>query len=296
VPFERIEHVRFLAHRLLWQKTLPKIDKDTLFITSGDKPSGTLNSISKAGIDYYNAKRKKDIKLPVGTTSAIYLTPSGDKPPAPPTTLYSVFQLTDGSEIKGIIKGFSAGTLRFTDLYGTEHSVPNAGVAGIYFKNGRVIYLSDLVPARVEENANYIRVAEPQPSDLVLPWQRDGNAGDSGKLLIGGKEFRKGIGVHARSELTFTFDGGFTKFQATAGIDDYALRLSGFEQAGNVTFTVMADGKQVFRKEAVTSKTGGVPISVSVAGCKEITLIADFGDDRSGQGDFADWALARLIR
>ena len=42
--------------------------------------------------------------------------------------------------------------------------------------------------------------------------------------------------------------------------------------------------------------TAPIQISVDIKGVKELVLHVDFGEDRSGQGDFADWALARIIR
>jgi hypothetical protein len=204
--------------------------------------------------------------------------------------------MTDGSEIRGTPKSYGAGGLAFVDLYKTERTVAAGKVAGLYFKNGRVIYLSDLAPFKVDENANYIRAAEPLPGDLSFPWQRDANAGDGGRLRIRGQEFRKGIGVHARSSLTFALEGGFSKFQAVVGIDDHAVRLTGQDPVGNVNFVISGDGKVLERRDGVTSRTAPASLSVDVRGVKELVLLVDFGEDRSGQGDFADWALARIIR
>lgn len=296
VPFGSVDQVRFLAHRTAWPKSAGEIKGDTLFTASGDKPVGTIKTIGRGEIVYHHERRKRDVTLATKDALVVCFVPIPPDPPAPPPTLYAIVQLTDGSEIRGAPKSYGAGGLAFTDLYKTERTVAAGKVAGLYFKNGRVIYLSDLAAAKVDENANYIRAPEPLPGDLSYPWQRDTNAGDSGRLRIRGQEFRKGIGVHARSSLTFAIDGGFSRFQAILGIDDHAIRLTGQDPVGNVSFAVLGDGKTLERKEGVTSRTAPVSLSVDIKGVKELTLLVDFGEDRSGQGDFADWALARIIR
>lgn len=296
VPFIRIDQIRFLGRRSDWPKEPPKITRDTLWTVSGDRPTGTVLSVGRGEIVYLHARREREVKLPTKDATVVFLMPIPPEPPAPPKTLYSMVQLTDGSELRGKLRAYGGAGLSFTDLYGDERTVPTSGLAGVYFKNGRVIYLSDLVPSKVDENANYLRAPEPMPGDLSFPFQRDANAGDGGRLRIRGTEFRKGIGVHARSALTFALDGGFSRFQATVGIDDYAGRLSGLDPAGNVSFAVLADGAVLERRDGFTSRTAPISLSVDVRGKKELTLLVDFGEDRSGQCDFADWALARVVR
>ncbi|HEU4338542.1 MAG TPA: NPCBM/NEW2 domain-containing protein [Planctomycetota bacterium] len=296
VPFGNIDQVRFLSHRAEWPRAVGEVKGDTLFTASGDKPSGAIKSIGRGSVVYHNARRDRDVTLATKDLLVVCFVPIPPNPDPPPATLYAIVQLTDGSEIRGTLKAYGAGGLTFTDLYKTERTIAPGKVAGLYFKNGRVIYLSDLAASKVDENPNYIRAAEPLPGDLAYPWQRDANAGDAGPLRIRNQEFRKGIGVHARSSLTFAIDGGFSRFQALLGIDDHAIRLTGQDPVGNVTFVVSGDGKVLERKEGVTSRTAPVSLSVDIKGVKELTLLVDFGEDRSGQGDFADWALARIIR
>lgn len=296
VPFDRIDQVRFLAHRAEWPKSVGKIDIDHIFTASGDKTSGTVKSLGRGEIVYHHDRRKRDVTLATKDALIVCFVPITRDTPATPATLYAIVQLTDGSEIRGILKSYGDGGLTFTDLYKTERTVAPGKVAGLYFKNGRVIYLSDLEAAKVDENANFIRAHEPLPGDLSFPWQRDANAGDAGRLRLRGQEFRKGLGVHARSTLTFAIDGGFSRFQAVVGIDDHAIRLTGQDPVGNVSFVVKGDGRELERREGVTSRTAPISLSIDIKGVKELTLHVDFGEDRSGQGDFADWALARIIR
>lgn len=295
VPFKNIDQVRFLGHRAEWPKIEDKVERDTLFTSSGDKPSGIVTSVGRGEIVYIHYRRKREVKLPTKDAVLVCFVATGAAK-ALPTSLYAIVQLTDGSEVRGTPKSYGAGGLTFTDLFETERTVPPGKVAGLYFKNGRVIYLSDLPPSKVDENANYIRGAEPLPGDLAYPWQRDANAGDGGRLRIRNQEYRKGIGVHARSALTFDLAGGFSRFQAVVGIDDHAIRLTGQDPVGNVSFIVSGDGKVLERRDGITSKSAPLAFSVDIKGVRQLTLLVDFGEDQSGQGDFADWALARIIR
>jgi hypothetical protein len=297
LPFGRIDQVRFLAQRASWPKVEAKVNSDTVFTVSGDKPSGTFKTIGRGEIAYHHARRNREVKQPTKDTLALAFVIMNERDtPALPSTLYAIVQLTDGSEIRGTLKEYGANGLTFTDLYKVERTVAAGKLAGLYFQNGRVMYLSDLEPSKVEENANYIRAPEPLPGDLAFPWQRDANAGDGGRLRIRNQEFRKGLGVHARSALTFALDGAFTRFQAVVGIDDHAIRLTGMDPTGNVSFIVKGDGKVLEKRESVSSRAPANSITVDIKGVKELTLLVDFGDDQSGQGDFADWALARIIR
>ena len=92
-----------------------------------------------------------------------------------------------GVDLKG------ADLLEFEDLRGKRMSLSASKLSALHFRNGRVIYLSDLSPSEVEENPNYIRPADgkPLPSDLSYPWKADRSAAGS-PIMIGGKEFRKG--------------------------------------------------------------------------------------------------------
>ena len=106
-------------------------------------------------------------------------------------------------------------------LHGTEINISTSMMAALYFRNGKVIYLSDIPPSKVDENANFIRPIEGQPlaSDLAYPWKKDQSAAGS-PLVIKGTEFQKGIGVRAYSSLRYDLEYPFRKFQASVGIDD----------------------------------------------------------------------------
>jgi hypothetical protein len=135
---------------------------------------------------------------------------------------------------------------------------------------------------------------------LQMPHRNDASVLGT-PLRLRGKEYRKGIGVHAFSSLGYAFGGEFRRFRATIGLDDTARPPSGLpgrEAMGSVTFRVRLDGKRLFEKD-MTWRDDPIPLDLPVAGGRLLELEVDFGNDASGAQmarDRADWAEARVIR
>lgn len=289
---DHIDSVRFLINRAVWPTRRPAEESADFVVSKTlDERKAALKSISKAGVVYTSSMLKRDVTIQCADTAVIWTMAPLDPPPKPPATLHAIVQLTDGGSIQGSITSLAEGVLKLTDLYGANRSIGTASVSGIYFKNGRIAYLSDQPPATVKEEANYIRdPARTHPSDKVFPFQVDRNV-RGGKLAIRGQEFRKGLGVHSRSELTWELGGAYSRFEATIGIDDVAVE----SECGSVIFVVIADGKKVWDSGPVTWKDAPRPVTVALAGAQQLTLLVDWGDDFE-RGDCADWALARVIK
>ena len=114
----------------------------------------------------------------------------------------------------------------------------------------KFVYLSDLEPADYR-HVPYLSIA--------WPYRRDRNV--SGEpLMVGGKRYLKGIGMHSAARLTYRLDGKYRRFDAAAALDDSS------ERRGSVTFGVylLRDGQW---KQAATSdvvRGGDPPENVSV--------------------------------
>ncbi len=159
--------------------------------------------------------------------------------------------------------------------------IPASEITRVDVLGGRAVFLAQLPPIKAEEQTI---IAPPQP--FVM------NANAQGESMnIGGFIYRNGVGVHARSALTFLLNAGFNTFKADVGIDG---RL---ENEGTVVFRVVGDGKELYKSPVVRGKIsgGGLPIEVSVQGVKELTLSVDPTDDLD-QADLANWGAARVLR
>jgi hypothetical protein len=287
VKFGQIRAVLFPANRAFLPLRLPEKAEtaDIILTQSGDRAEGTLLTISDGGVVYKSKRLDKDVTVPLDKAAGVWMIET-DAPPKEPTGLHATVLTSDGSSVRGEIQSLKDGGLTLRDSYGAVHKIPANLLSGIYMKNGRVVYLSDLKPTLVDEDANYIRGPKKLSSDLDFPFQRDRSA-KGGKIILGGVEHRKGVGVRARSQLGYVLDGGFRHFQATIGLDAVSAGL------GAIRAEIEVDGRKV--KELVLKGTDAPQaIDVDVSGAKELRLLVTWAG--FGQSDFADWGSARLIR
>jgi len=126
-------------------------------------------------------------------------------------------------------------------------------------------------------------------SDRMVP-QNDRSV-DGNTLQIGKTYYPKGIGTHARSEITYRFlPPGYRYFVAEVGIDAEVPE----DSPASVVFSVFSDGTVMY--ESPVMKPGMPPrfVRVCLAGRRSITLkVSDAGDGI--EGDHADWAMARFV-
>ena len=153
-------------------------------------------------------------------------------------------------------------------------------ISMVQIMGGKVQYLSQLTPVKVEEKTT---LAPPQPYQMNRSCQKD-------SLSIAGKRYPWGVGVHADSELTFLINARFQEFRSDIGID------SRIGNRGSIVFTVLGDGKQLYQSPVVK---GADPkpreVAVSVAGVKYLTLKVTNANDLD-LGDVANWGSARLLQ
>jgi len=111
--------------------------------------------------------------------------------------------------------------------------------------------------------------------------------GDGTTISLHGVKYAKGLGVHAKSVVTYNLAGQYSRFISDAGIDD---EVNG---AGSVEFQVWGDGTKLYDTGGWVS--GSYPtqhINVSVAGVNTLQLIVLVGGTTAN--DHADWAGAQL--
>lgn len=113
-------------------------------------------------------------------------------------------------------------------------------------------------------------------------------AGGKIKLFVNGetKEFEKGIGTHANSEIVYDLENkNFDFFETLVGIE----RGIGQNNTSSVTFTVLADGQEVFNSGVMKYSTEAKHVRIPLAGVKELKLMAnDGGFNGSDHAAFAD--------
>ncbi|MFF3981329.1 beta-galactosidase [Streptomyces sp. NPDC001828] len=112
-------------------------------------------------------------------------------------------------------------------------------------------------------------------------------AGDGHAMSIAGVSYPKGLGVHANGDVTVFLGGVCSRFTASVGVDD---ETGG---GGSVSFTVLADGREVASTGVLRGRQAAVPLAADVSGARVVDLVVADGGDGNGL-DHGDWGSARL--
>ncbi len=273
--------------------------KDVLVFLEEGRAQGVLDSITPEGVKF-SSEGLGDVRVGFDKLRAVILSELGEpgKKPAPKTPGVGLARalLRDGSCLEGVLTEIQGGTLSIAPASLGLQKLALKDVVEIAFLGGRLSYLSDRDPVRVDERlpAAYTANARPYQRDLSV---------QEGPLKLGGREFRKGLGVHSYSLLEYDLGGSFSRFQSTIGLDESARptgsRITGTE--GFVIFRVRLDGKLLFEKP-MSWRDPGEAVDLGVASGKILSLEVDCGKpgDASSVFNFAldraDWAEARLIQ
>ncbi len=136
-------------------------------------------------------------------------------------------------------------------------------------------YLSDMKP---------VKATQPE---AVLTMNKE--CYRKGTLTIRKREFAKGLGTHAASEIVYHLDPkeNWKMFTANVGLDNSGGNV------GTVEFLIYTDGKLAARSGKLTASMDAVPIWADVRGCKELKLVVTDANDGI-YGDIADWCDAAL--
>jgi hypothetical protein len=303
-------------------RTKPK--KDILVLLEEGRMEGLLESMGPDGIRF-SSETLGDVRVAYDKVRAVILAEVGAEPadhgadakkPAPKDAGSSKgagadgagaagaqaasnrvrATLRDGTILPARLTSVREGVLalRHPDL--GDLSVPLAETIELAFLGGRLSYLSDRDPKLVKETlpASF--------RENARPFQRDASVME-GPLRMAGREYRKGLGVHAHSLLEYDLKGEYSRFQATIGLDESARPMhpdvSGTE--GSVVFRVRVDGKPLFEKP-MTWRDAPAALDLPIQGGSTLSLEVDCGVPGDVASilnfalDRADWAEARIIK
>ena len=143
----------------------------------------------------------------------------------------------DGNAIHAVKLAYAGDTLTVQTPFGAKVPLKADQVAKLDFNFGRLTYLSDLVPAKVVEKSGI---------GLVVRYRRDLNLDDE-PILLDGKQYGKGLSMHAHTELEYNLGGKYKDLKGLLGAD---TRIAADSQAH---VTVWCDGEKRF-SEVITPK------------------------------------------
>jgi hypothetical protein len=279
LPIDAIRAIRFVAETLPadFAKALamPLADQDQIFLREGEKAIrvvGLIESLSEKELAFELDDQRRTIPRDKLLAAVMAQAQAGD-----PRTSATV-SLANGSTASGELASLAGASLVLNLPSGAELVLPTAAVNAIALRSSRVEFLSDLKPVAAIE----------QPIvTLGRAWQK--NRSVAGRpLTLAGRIFESGLGVHARSQLTFANEGGFDVLAGVIGID---AETNG---RGDCTFVVLGDGQPLYTQRM----TGADPprdLRVEIGGHKQVTLLVEPGEDLD-LADHADWCDIRFIK
>ncbi|GAA2589698.1 sulfatase-like hydrolase/transferase [Actinomadura fulvescens] len=164
-------------------------------------------------------------------------------------------------------------------------------------------------PLRFSQERGYTPPPPPPTADSYLsdlPWLSATNgwgpveidrsngkqaAGDGTPISFGGQTHRKGLGVHARSEIVYHLGGRGVRLTGLVGIDDFSANQS---DKGATVAQVWADDRKVFDSGTLTAAGGPEPVDVDVTGARLLRLVVLNAEGTGGSYDHTSWADAFL--
>ena len=106
---------------------------------------------------------------------------------------------------------------------------------------------------------------------------------------LGGKTFRKALGVHAKSRVTYELKPAYRRFVSLVGIDEMQGRT------GSIRAIVEIDGKTVFTSPILRGGDTPCPVDVAIPpDSRQMTLVIDDAGDGIAQ-DMVNWAGAGIV-
>jgi NPCBM/NEW2 domain/Carboxypeptidase regulatory-like domain len=222
---------------------------------------------------YDNADRKIGLNRLIGIIMA-----KADES-APNDSMYESVVLVNDDQISGKLIALEAKELHLQTLAGTDVRLPIDQIAKITTRNGRLTYLSDLKPTRVEQTPYF---------DRLLEYRVDKSL--TGKpITLADGTYPHGISVHSRCVLTYDLGGRFDEFRTKVGF----LLPEG--KIGEAAIRVVADGKTLYENPDAKGDQQPADLKLKVAGAHELSLEVDYGKN-DDVGDRIAWANARLLR
>ena len=236
--------------------------------------AGAVESLSEGRLQFAYEGRSRSINV-ARLVGLVLATHPGE---AASSELEQVVELDSGERLVGAWTGYSADTIQLTASWGAV-ALPAAAVTRVTCRNGRVVFVSDLVPTTVEESAWFGR---------ALPWRKDqGLLG--GPLAVRGQTFSKGLALHSRCALTYALDGRFESLQAMLGFEESATGL------GRAACRVLGDGRELFAEADFRGDAEPRALTIDVTGVETLTIEVDFGEGED-VGDRVVWGNARLFK
>lgn len=253
-----------------------------------DTIEGGVEAFTSEGVQFHGTVLGSK-QIPWGEVAALFiehLPHKDDGGPANPGVRVVVDGF-DETRLSGELVRLTGEACVIRRKYSGEISIPLATISGLLVDDGTIAYLSSLAPSDVGQSS-------PFGDDLGIQWPaRFDRSVTNTPLVVGGRTYARGVGVHAPSKLSWKLDGGFRTLRGLVGIDDQVLRLPA---RGSVIFRVHLDGKPAWESPVVRGGDAALALPpIDVSNARELVLEADVGPD-AFVADRANWLDVVLAR
>lgn len=252
----------------------PELD-DVVVMKNGDRSVGTLLGVREGAI--WIESDLGETLVPLDVFSEVRLVKSNAHVVARGDRLARL-HLSDNSLLTADRVEWKDGSLAVR-IRGHEATIPEEAVREVDIIGGRWVWLSELSPARVEQTPLWT---------VGWPMRVNRNV-RGGPIVIDGRRYERGIGVHSACRLVYRLDDVYQTFVVVPGLDDNAGRFA------DVTARVIVDGAVRFEHEHLTPGRSPGQIRISLDGASTLELDVQFGHYGDVEDRF-DWADAALIR
>ncbi|MBM3457355.1 MAG: hypothetical protein FJX77_02300 [Armatimonadetes bacterium] len=264
------------ALRLGDQGALPEpTPRDTLFLAN-DRVEGEIRGVTGDKVSVQLGG--KPVQLELARVRALALGPRDRGTEVRPGLLLSV-DLGGGERLTGGWVKMDEDVLTLRAPWGQEVGIPVASVARLEVQNGKLVYLSTLTPSEAR-HVPYLDGTFPLRRDLAVTGRT---------MRLSGRAYARGVGMHSRSDATYSLGSQYGTFAATIGIDDAA------GDQGSVVFRILGDEKLLYESPVLRGGAPPVEVKVDVRRVLLLRLEVDYAD-QGDSGDHADWAEARLLK
>ncbi len=255
-------------------------DRDLLIIRKGDKldfVQGVVSEVTDAQVKFLLGSRS--VPLPRERVFGIVYA----NREVPETAAFCDVILTGDARFQVQSLVSQDGQLTGKLLGGSDFSIPWESVKTLDFSLGKIRYLADMEPRKVEYTPYF---------DRMFEIRRNRNF-DGNPLKLGGKVYERGLWIHSETRLTYRLGGDYTQFKAVMGIDEEVARRG----IGNVEVIISGDGKELLN-QIVTGLDEPVAVELDVTNVVNFEIFVGF-NDKAGNYDMGDWldlAEARVIK
>jgi len=212
------------------------------------------------------------------------------RPAKPPKAVAAACVVSDatGSRYRAAGLTLEGDKLLIRTPAGLEIARPLADIGRLDFSQGNIQYLGDLKPEALVWTPFFGEAASAAAAKEFYRPRVDRSQEGGGPLRIGGKEYKKGLALHSRTEVVYRLPEEFRSFKAIAGIDDRA------RPAGDVQLTILGDDRKLYEGR-ITGNDNPLPLDLDISGVNRLKIIVDFSEDLD-LGDFLDLCEARILK